>query len=145
MNKFDLEILIPAAIKVVHMKHKVRFCGKKDDLALFVKEFYKLKALTDGQLCKLGNYVLKVSDYLTPDREKENWIELPALAWGIMGSKFLEVTYGDEMNPFYFNDCAYTDRSPFDIGIEVIDMPISYIKFNKDGTYEEKTIYRKSL
>jgi hypothetical protein len=90
-QKFDLEIKVPTSIEIVHMDDKVRFRGTKDDISKFAKEFYRLKELRDGQLCKLDKYTLKVSDYITPDREKENWIELPNHAWGIMGSKFNEV------------------------------------------------------
>lgn len=140
--KFDLEIAIPVTIEIVHMENKVRFRGKREDISQFAKEFYKLKALTDEQICKLGNYTLKVSDYITEDREKENWIELPALAWGVMGSKFLEVTYEEEDNPFDFNNCAYTNRNPFDIGVEVTDLPIRYMEFYEDGIYEHKIINR---
>ncbi|NIG52589.1 hypothetical protein [Chitinophaga sp. Cy-1792] len=144
-DKFDLEIIIPSTIEVVHMEDKVRFRGNKKDIDQFVQEFYKLKALTDGQLCKLGNYVLKVSDYITEDSIKPNWIELPACAWGIMGSKFREVANELEDNPFDFNDCAYTNRIPFDIGVEVMDLPIQYMIFHEDGTYETKIIHRSSV
>ena len=141
-QKFDLEIKVPTNIEIVHMDDKVRFRGTKEDISKFGKEFYRLKELSDGQLCKLDKYTLKVSDYITPDREKENWIELPNHAWGIMGSKFNEVPYEYEDNPFDFNDCGYTDKNPFDIGVEVIDLPIRFMEFNEDGTYQTKTIER---
>lgn len=142
MLKFDLEIDIPTSLEIVHMEDRVRFRGKKEDIRLFAREFYKLRDLTDGQVCKLGNYSLKVSDWVTADRERENWIELPAHAWVVMGSKFTEVAYEDEENPFDFNDCGYTDKNPFDIGVEVMDLPIRYMEFHEDGTYEEKIIRR---
>lgn len=141
-QEYHLKIEVPTGIEIVHMDKKVRFRGTKEDISKFAKEFYRLKALKDGQLCKLDKYTLKVSDYITPDREKENWIELPNHAWGIMGSKFNEVPYEYEDNPFDFNDCAYTDKNPFDIGVEVIDLPIRFIQFNEDGTYETKIIER---
>ncbi|RYD97671.1 MAG: hypothetical protein EOP54_10185 [Sphingobacteriales bacterium] len=141
-QKFDLEIKVPTSIEIVHMKDKVRFRGTKDAIIKFAREFYTLRALNDGQLCKLDKYTLKVSDYITPDRKKENWIELPNHAWGIMASKFIEVPYEYEDNPFDFNDCGYTDRNPFDIGVEVTDLPIRFMEFNKDGTYQYKIIER---
>ncbi len=122
--KFDLEIKVPTSIETVHMDNKIRFKGTKEGLSKFTKEFYLLKKLSNGQLCKLGKYTLKVSDYITHDREKENWIELPNHAWEIMISKFNEVIDGYEDNPFDFNDCNYTDKNPFDIGVEVTDLPI---------------------
>ena len=140
--KFDLEIIIPQNIETVHTHNKVRFRGGKEVISLFAGEFYKLKDLSEGQLCKLGNYFLKVSSYLTEDRNKENWIELPSDAWGIMGSKFKEVTYEWEDNPFDFNDCAYTDKNPFDIGVEVMDLPIRYMELKHDGTFQQKIIQR---
>ena len=76
-QKFDLEIKVPISIEIVHMNDKVRFRGRKEDILKFVNEFHRLKELGDGQLCKLDRYTLKVSDYITSDREKENWIELP--------------------------------------------------------------------
>lgn len=141
-QKFDLEIKVPTSIEIVHMDDKVRLRGTKDDISKFAKEFYRLKELSDGQLCKLDKYTLKVSDYITPDREKENWIELPNHAWGIIGSKFNEVPYEYEDNPFDFNDCGYTDKYPFDIGVEVTDLPLRFMEFNEDGTYQTKTIQR---
>lgn len=141
-QKFDLEIVVPANNEVVHLQDKVRFRGTKGDIAQFAKEFYRLRALNDGQLCKLDKYTLKVSDYITPDRKKENWIELPDHAWGIMASKFIEVPCGYEDNPFDFNDCGYTDKNPFDIGVEVTDLPIRFMEFDADGTYYYKIIER---
>lgn len=141
-QKFDLEIKVPTSIEIVHLDNKVRFRGTKEDISKFAKEFYRLKGLSNGQLCKLDKYTLKVSDYITEDRKKENWIELPNHAWGIMGSKFNEVPYEYEDNPFDFNNCAYTDKNPFDIGVEVTDLPIRYMEFNEDGTYKTKTIQR---
>lgn len=141
-QKFDLEIKVPKSIEIVHMDDKVRFRGTKDDISKFANEFYRLTELSDGHICKLDKYTLKVSDYITPDREKENWIELPNHAWGIMGSKFNEVPYGYEDNPFDFNDCGYTDKNPFDIGVEVTDLPLRFMEFNEDGTYQTKTIQR---
>lgn len=135
-KNFALEIQIPEGVEIVHLGNKVRFRGNKEKISKFAKEFYRMKELNDGQLCKLDKYTLKISDYITPDREKENWIELPNHAWGIMGSKFNEVPYEYEDNPFDFNDCGYTDKNPFDIGVEVLDLPIRYMKFNNDGTYE---------
>jgi hypothetical protein len=135
-KKYALEIQIPKGVEIVYLENKVRFRGNKDEISRFAKEFYRMKELNDGQLCKLDRYTLKVSDYITPDREKENWIELPNHAWGIMGSKFNEVLYEYEDNPFDFNDCGYTERNPFDIGVEVLDLPVRYMKLNDDGTYE---------
>jgi hypothetical protein len=131
-QKFHLEIKIPTGIEIVHMNNNVRFRGTKEDISKFAKEFYRLKELTNGQLCKLNKYTLKVSDYITEDRYKENWIELPCHAWTIMGSKFNEVAHKYEDSPFDFNDCGYTDKNPFDIGIEVIDLPKSTA--DEDGT-----------
>ncbi len=58
-----------------------------------------------------------------------------------MGSKFNEVPYEYE-DPFDFNDCGYTEKNPFDIGVEVTDLPIRFMEFNEDGTYQTKTIER---
>tara|TARA_R110002072_G_scaffold283857_1_gene447527 strand:- start:2340 stop:2786 length:447 start_codon:yes stop_codon:yes gene_type:complete len=135
-KKFALEIQVPKGIEIVNLDDKVRFRGTKEEISKFAKEFYLIKELNNGQLCKLDKYTLKVSDYITPDREKENWIELPNHAWGIMGRKFNEVSNEYEDNPFDFNDCDYIDKNPFDIGVEVLDLPIRYMKFNNDGTYE---------
>jgi hypothetical protein len=141
-NKPALELQIPAGIEIVHMDDKVRFRGTQEDIIRFSRQFYKLKELKDGQYCSLDKYTLKISDYITPDREKENWIELPNHAWGVMGSKFIEVACGDEFNPFDFNDCCYTDKNPFDIGVEVTDLPIQFMEFNEDGSYYTKVIER---
>jgi hypothetical protein len=134
-QNFDLEIKEPTGIEIVHMNNKVRFRGTKEDISKFSKEFYRLKELNDGQICKLDIYTLKVSNFITPDRDRQNWIELPNHAWVIMGSKFNEVPYELEDNPFDFNDCGYTDKNPFDIGVEVTDLPVRIMEFKDGGTY----------
>jgi hypothetical protein len=139
---FELEIIIPANVEIIHMEDKVRFRGTKDDISIFAKEFHRLARLENGQLCKLDKYTLKISDYKTPDREKENWIELPNHAWNIMGSKFNEVPHEYEDNPFDFNICGYTDKNPFDIGVEVTDLPLRYEEYNDDGSVNIITIER---
>ena len=119
---YVLVIKVPPDIEVVHMENKVRFRGTRDSISKFSEEFYGLGPLRDGLLCKLDKYTLKVSDLVTTDRHKKNWIELPRHAWTVLGSKFNEVSSGYEDNPFDFNDCGYTDKIPFDIGIEVTDL-----------------------
>lgn len=135
-KKFAFEIKVPKGVEIVHLDNKVRFRGTKEDISKFAKEFFRMKELKDEQLCKLDKYTLKVSDYITLDRHKENWIELPNHAWGIMGSKFNEVPYEYEDNPFDFNDCCYVAKIPFDIGVEVLDLPIRYTKYYSDGRNE---------
>jgi len=127
LNKqnFDLEIGIPSTIEIVVMPDKVRFKGNKDSILSFAENIREVSKLKDGQICKLGNFTLKVSDYITDDQKKPDWIELPNHAWNIMASKFNEVVYGyEDYNPFDFNDCGYINI-PFDIGIEITDIPIS--------------------
>ena len=124
-NKYKFEIPIPKNLSQEWFKDKVRFVGDKNDIYIFAKEFRKLKELKDGDLVKLGKLTLKVSDYITEDRNKENWIELPNHAWGILSSKFYDVWEGYDENPFDFNDCGYTNKNPFDIGIEITDMPFT--------------------
>jgi hypothetical protein len=56
--------------------------------------------------------------------QDEHRIALPADAWNIMASKFMEVAYGLEDSPFDFNDCGYlTPRLKRDLGIEMIGNP----------------------
>ena len=59
-----------------------------------------------------------------------------------MGSKFNEVSYESEDNPFDFKNCGYTEKNPFDIGVEKTDLPLRFLEFNEDGTYQTKTIER---
>jgi len=121
-NKISLRLNLPKTIKSIHTDEKLKFIGTKGDIVILIKEIRKIALLKEGQLAKLRNYTLKVSDHRTEDRFKENWIEFPAWVWAIMASKFLEVTEGLEENPFYFNSCGCTDESPLDIGVEVSDL-----------------------
>jgi len=121
MHQFDLEIIVPPTIEIIHLKKKVRFRGTGADIDELASELQKLKSLPDCATCKLDRYTLKVSDYITEDSGRKDWIELPNHAWLIMGCKFKEVTSGYEENPFYFNECGYTNKIPFDIGVEVTD------------------------
>jgi len=123
MQEFALEIIIPPNIEIIHLKNKVRFRGTKDDIYEFAEQFMRLKELPDCTLCKLDKYTLKVSDYMTEDRFRKDWIELPNHAWVIVACKFREVASDYEESPFYFNECRYTNRIPFDIGVEVTDIP----------------------
>lgn len=141
-QNFQLEIIVPINIEINIMPDKVRFVGTKDQIADFALQFNRLKELKEGQLCKLDRFTLKVSEYITSDQNKLNWIELPNHAWGIMASKFYEVANEYEDNPFNFNDCGYTDKIPFDVGVEVTDLPIRYLEFKEDGTYYTKQIER---
>ena len=124
-SKYKDEIKIPKGVKTEWFADKVRFIGTKNDLYDFLREFRKLKEFKDGSLVKLNSLTLKVSEYITEDRNKKHWIELPDHAWGIMSSKFYDVWEGYDENPFDFNDCAYIDKNPFDIGIEITDLPLS--------------------
>lgn len=119
---FAFEIIVPNTIEIIHMNDKVRFRGKREDISSFAKQFYQLKELRDGQLCKLDKYVLKVSDLKTEDSYRKNWIELPGSTWAIIASKFREVPEF-ESSPFDFNDCGYI-KMRFDIGVEVTDQPL---------------------
>lgn len=123
--KYKFEIPIPKDLKLEWFDNKIRFIGDKNTLFKFIGEFKRLKNLKDSELVKLGQLTLKVSDYITTDREKKNWIEMPPDAWGIMTGKFYDVWEGLDSNPFDFNDCAYTDKNPFDIGIEITDLPFT--------------------
>lgn len=136
--KYAFEFIIPEAVIIEHLENKVRFKGSKVDIETFSRQFYRMKVLKDDELCRLGDYVLKVSTYKTDDGLRKNWIELPNHAWSIMGSKFIEVACEDEDNPFDFNDCCYTDKLPFDIGVEVLDLPIRYFEILEDGTSTTK-------
>ncbi len=122
-RKYRLQIKVPNAITIVYFPDKVRFIGEAQDIALFAEKFRQLSKFNDGDLCKLDKLTLKVSNYITLDIHKEHWIELPPDAWNILASKFLDVVDGYEDNPFDFNDCGYTDKLLFDIGIEVTDLP----------------------
>lgn len=124
-NKYKFEIEIPEGIKEEWFANKVRFVGKKDKIYSFTREFRRMKELKDDDKVKLGKLTLKVSNYITEDRNKEKHIELPNHAWGIMSSKFYDVWEGYDDNPFDFNDCGYTDKNPFDIGIEIEDIPLT--------------------
>jgi hypothetical protein len=124
-NKYKFEITIPKGIKEEWFSNKIRFIGSKNEISSLSREFKKLKDLRDGEKVKLGKITLKVSNYITEDRNEKNYVELPNHAWGIMSSKFYDVWEGFEENPFDFNDCGYTNKNPFDIGIEIQDLPLS--------------------
>ena len=143
-SKYEYEIKIPKGVKTEWFDNKVRFIGTKNDLYDFLGEFRKLKEYKDGSLVKLDSLTLKVSEHITEDRNKKHWIELHDHAWVIMSSKFYDVWAGYDANPFDFNDCGYTIENPFDIGIEITDLPLSnnlifdsnHIKIYKSGWNE---------
>jgi hypothetical protein len=48
-QKFDLEIIVPTTIEIVHMDDKVRFRGTKEHISKFRKSFIDLKdSMTDN-------------------------------------------------------------------------------------------------
>jgi hypothetical protein len=121
-----MEITLPEAVTLVEFPNKIRFKGKQNVLSDFVEEFRRISKLSNGQLCKFDEYTFKVSDLITDDSLKQNWIEMPNHAWNIMTSKFHDVLNEYDDNPLDFNDCGYLNpKLPFDIGIEVTDLPIS--------------------
>lgn len=124
-NTYKLKIKLPNNIRAVYYDDKVRFIGPSDVLSNFAEEIRKVSKFKDGELCKLDKLTLKVSEYITTDQYNKFWIELPDHAWNIMASKFQDVIEGFDENPFDFNECGYTDQIPFDIGIEVTDLPIT--------------------
>ncbi len=124
-NRVKFEIEIPNGIKQEWFQNKVRFVGNKDLIYKFSREFKRLKELNEGDKVKLGKLTLKVSDCITSDQKKPHWIELPNHAWGIMSSKFYDVWEGFDDNPLDFNDCGYIDKIPFDLGIEITDLPLT--------------------
>jgi hypothetical protein len=124
-NKYKFEIETPEGIKEEWFAKKVRFVGNKDIMCSFSRQIRKILELKDGDKVKLSKLTLKVSDYITDERNKENLIELPKHAWGIMACKFHDVLEGYDSNPFDFNDCGYIDNNPFDIGIEIEDIPLT--------------------
>ena len=121
-NKTSLRLNPPKAVVSIQTVGKVKFIGTTRDIEKLVEEIRKIPLLKDGQLARLHSYTLKVSECMTEDRFRENWVELPAQAWAVMASKFLEVTERREENPFSFNSCGYTEKTPLDIGVEVSDL-----------------------
>jgi len=121
----QMKIKVPSNIEILYYSDKVRFKGSKFMISGLAEELRQVSKLKNGQFCKLDRLTLKVSDTITTDQNKINWIELPDRAWNILASKFQDVVEEFENNPFDFNECGYTNRIPFDIGIEITDLPIT--------------------
>ncbi len=121
-NKIVLKIILSKRIRVDRQKDRITFIGTRDDILTFAAEIRKISRLNDGELAKVGCYFFKLSNFITADQFRENWVELSGLGWNVMASKFSEVVYGYEQNPFYFNDCGFTTKLPLDIGVKVIDL-----------------------
>ena len=69
---------------------------------------------------------------------------MPDHAWSIMASKFYDAWEGYDENPLYFNECGYlSPKNPYDLGIEIIDMPIQFMEHQEDGTFITKIIERE--
>ena len=122
-----MKINVNSNIEIVYYSNKVRFSGSKIGISNLAEEIRKVSKLKDGQMCKIDKLTFKVSKYITADQNKKYWIELPDQAWNILSSKINDVVEGLENNPFDFNDCGYTNKIPYDIGVEIIDLPTSNI------------------
>lgn len=121
-NKIALQLTLPKGLKIDRLDDRIKFTGTAYEISKLAGEIRKISHLNDGQLAKVGNYIFKVSDYMTEDRFKTNWVELPKQGWNVMASKFLEVTDRYEENPFNFNSCGFTDKITLDIEVEVTDL-----------------------
>lgn len=121
-NKIALTVSLPKDLIIERLENKITVTGTKNEISKFAEAIREVSKLRDGRLAKAGDYYFKVSEYMTEDRFRRNWIELPGQGWNVMASKFLEVVNQHEENPFYFNDCGYTDKLPLDIGVKVIDL-----------------------
>jgi len=122
-DKIALELSLPENVDIEYLGDKIKTVGTQGEISKFADEIRKVSKLSDGQLARVDKYILKVSDYITEDGLRENWIELPSWGWNVIASKFKEVTCKYEENPFYFNACGCTDEIPLDIGVEVTDLP----------------------
>lgn len=109
-------------MKIDRLDDRIKFTGTAYEISKLAEEIRKIAGLHDGQLAKVSNYIFKVSDYMTEDRFRTNWVELPNFGWNVMASKFLEVTGRLEENPFNFNSCGVTDKIVLDIEVEVTDL-----------------------
>ncbi len=123
--KYKLNIKVPLNSKLEWFNDKVRLIGPQNDIFLFARDLSKIEELQNGDLISFDKLTLKVSDYISSDSEKKNWIELPNHAWGIMAGKFYDVCEKYEENPFDFNSCGYTEKIPLDLGVEITDFPIT--------------------
>ena len=121
-DKISLKLTLPKGVRVEHLNDKLKFIGTTGEISKFAYEIRKVAELNDGALTKIDKYIFKVSETMSEDRFRKDWIELPAQAWGVMSSKFLEVVHRMEDNPFYFNSCGFTNKTPLDIGVEVTDL-----------------------
>ena len=124
-NKYKQLLEVPANTVLEWFSHKVRIVGLKEAIYRFAIQLRALKDLKEGDLIQLDRLTLQVSDFMTSNPQKEHGIALPGHAWNVMGSKFCDVLEQLDDNPFDFNDCGYTGPIPFDMGVEVTDLPLT--------------------
>ena len=72
-------------------------------------------------VAQLDDFELTVADRPSSFNKR---IAMPADAWNIMASKFIEVAIGWEESPLDFNDCGYLyPRLDTDLGVELVGEP----------------------
>lgn len=121
-SKYKFKIDLPNGMSSRIEDDKIRFIGTSNNLIDLAHEIRKLNLMENGDLIKLGEVDLRVSDEITNFIKGKKMIEMPRHAWNIFASKILEVVNGYEDSPFDFNDCGYlSPRLNFDIGIELTD------------------------
>ena len=116
-----IKIDIPDGMEIIKSENGIRLKGTAQQIIDISEQIRPIKNLPPGGFALLDEYELVVSNQISRINKR---ISLPADAWNIMASKFIEVAIDFEQSPFDFSDCGYLYPKPaFDIGVELIGKP----------------------
>jgi hypothetical protein len=121
MRKKKMRIEIPSGANLMRHDGGLRIRGTAAQIIEVSNQIRKLRELPIGGFAQLDDFELTVADRPSSFNKR---IAMPADAWNIMASKFIEVATGWEESPLDFNDCGYLyPRLDTDLGVELVGEP----------------------
>ena len=115
MSKKKMRIEIPSGANLIRHDGGLRIRGTAAQIIEVSNQIRKLRELPIGCFAQLDVFELTVADRPSSFNKR---IAMPADAWNIMASKFIEVATGWEESPLDFNDCGYLyPRLDTDLGV----------------------------
>lgn len=119
------KIPLPEGIEIVQGPRGARFKGPAGPLCELADQLRSLRDAPAGYMCSVGSVTLCVTEFV-PQVDPQSPVSMPARAWNILASKFIEVATGWEDSPFDFGDCGYLSPPPNpDLGVELVGDPDS--------------------
>ena len=113
-----LEIILSPGCDITENEAGIRFRGTAHHIKEFASDLRSISALPPGDFAILGTWRLMLSNESSASQQV---VAMPAAAWNVCASKFMEVATGREESPFDFGSCGFLLPPPTtDIRVELV-------------------------